>query len=259
MKTSNLFLPVLIATVVTADCAFAQFRGRGGMRAYSRPEYRDPSMEEQRAQYRYGMGDGLSTPREQENARSIRRESAGLPPPPSPGSAQESRNQTIQTEHHVQPCPYTPIGQRVSTLPAGCRPLPGVRPEDLPGHDRRKERREERRCYYWGGMYYAGDDDSGYETVPAPAGAQIDALPAGYVTITAGSETYYYYQGTFYQWDPATQTYTVVAGPPGAVVPSIPEGYTTQNVNGQTYYTYGDTHYRLVWQNGQRAYSVVEG
>ena len=234
MKPSILILSVLALTAVTADRAFGQFRGRGGMRHYSMPAFNDDRFEQPREQYQRPWQDGQNARPDLD--RAMRRDPSAEQLP-----AQEPRDRELQNEHHVRPCPYHPIGHHVTTLPAGCRRLPGLR----------------RHCYYWGGMYYEGSDDSGYDTVAAPIGATIDALPAGYVTITVGSTTYYYYQGTYYQRDASSNGYVVVAGPPGAVVPMIPAGYTTQWVGNRAYYTYGGVHYRPIWKNGKKAYSVV--
>jgi hypothetical protein len=93
--------------------------------------------------------------------------------------------------------------------------------------------------------------------VPAPVGAVVATLPAGFISLSVGAAQYFYYYGTFYDYDAANAEYVVVPAPVGAIVPAIPTGYTTVYLHGSKHYVVGGVYYRPVYRGNALMYEVV--
>ena len=69
-----------------------------------------------------------------------------------------------------------------------------------------------RRYYYNHGVFYRRAQ-GGYRVIPAPIGARIRYLPAGFLTLTFGGLNYYCYNGVYYSYLPGQDAYVVVEKP----------------------------------------------
>lgn len=109
--------------------------------------------------------------------------------------------------------------------------------------------------YYDQGVYYEKTSD-GYKAIPPPKGAQVESLPEGYTSVTAGNKDYGYYQGDFYVQG-ADGKYIVTSAPVGAIVPYIPDS-AEEHEGDPTTYTYNGITYQPVSLNGDTSYVVSE-
>jgi len=110
--------------------------------------------------------------------------------------------------------------------------------------------------YYDQGVYYEKTSD-GYKAIPPPKGAQIESLPEGYTSVSAGGKDYGYYQGDFYVQG-ADGKYIVTSAPTGAIVPYIPDSAEEHEGDGTTTYTYNGITYQPVSLNGDTSYLVSD-
>lgn len=78
------------------------------------------------------------------------------------------------------------------------RPLAGVRVKVLPPGHRRIIVGPRPYFYYYGTFYRKVDDTDEYETVDAPDGAVVDALPDGYEVKTKDGTEYYVLDDVYY-------------------------------------------------------------
>jgi len=69
-----------------------------------------------------------------------------------------------------------------------------------------------RNYYYYRGVYYMRGP-FGFVVVRGPVGARVAVLPAGNISMYAGSGVYYYCYGTYYRYDPLERVYIVVEPP----------------------------------------------
>ena len=78
------------------------------------------------------------------------------------------------------------------------RPVRGVRVKVLPPGHRRIMVGPQPYFYYYGTFYRKADNSDEYETVDAPAGAVVDALPDGYEVKNVDGAEYYVLDGVQY-------------------------------------------------------------
>jgi hypothetical protein len=105
------------------------------------------------------------------------------------------------------------------------------------------------------------DGKTAYQSVPAPAGAAIKALPAQRVLVTVSGTTYYLNANAFYRrvMDGAQETYVVVTPPAGVVfVPALPADFEVVQLNTMYFSAAGQYYVPFLAADGKELYVMVD-
>lgn len=105
------------------------------------------------------------------------------------------------------------------------------------------------------------DGKEAYQSVPAPAGAQINVLPAERVLVTVADTTYYLYGNAFYRRvaQGAQEQFVVVTAPAGVVfVDSLPADFEVVQLNTMYFLAGGDYYVPYMSSDGEEMYVLVD-
>ena len=100
-----------------------------------------------------------------------------------------------------------------------------------------------------------------YQSVPAPTGAKLQALPAERVLVTVAGTTYYLASNTFYRrvMEGAQEHFVVVTAPAGVVfVAALPADFTVVQLNTMYFQAGGRFYVPFLAADGKEMYVMVD-
>jgi hypothetical protein len=118
--------------------------------------------------------------------------------------------------------------------------------------------------YYHDHVYYKktySEGEVSYKVVPAPAGAEVQSLPAGTATVSTGGKTFYYHNNAFYRLTTkdSKSVYVVVEAPGGTSVRSeLPADFEPFPVGQVTFFTSQGQYFLSYVKDKKEVYLLVD-